>query len=238
MALDIVKRISIDGSGNIVLGDSTVTKCKTRPQVFEFIRVPGMGARIVQVADSAANEDGVNLTVSAGAGDGAGKKAGSLKLGGGGGANSAKQGNVALHSLPADWQAMERGCFLAGVTTAPTGNPAAGAFVWAASNGAALALRTTGGLAAYIGDAGLGFFASGFASPQAQVAAYTISWAGTASRTLANTTISGFTGQDNTAVGATFAKVADLNSLVTQVTSHANVLKQLLADLKGYGLTL
>lgn len=44
-------------------------------------------------------------------------------------------GNVALHVAPANWQAMEKGLFVADCVTAPTGNPAAGGFLFSSGGG-------------------------------------------------------------------------------------------------------
>ena len=80
----------------------------------------------------------------------------------------------------------------------------------------------------------LGFFG---ATPIVQPGAYTISWAGGGSRTLANTTLT-VTGIDNLQAGTVYASAADLTNAMTQITSLSNVLKTFLGtDVKGLGLT-
>jgi len=55
----------------------------------------------------------------------------------------AAAGNIWLHNPPAAWQTMIQGTFIADVNTAPTGNPAAGGFLWSATG--ALNWRTSSG---------------------------------------------------------------------------------------------
>jgi len=87
--------------------------------------------------DNTAGVTGDDLTAAAqDVGDAAGNAlAGDFGLRGGQGlvhANN-KDGNLWLHVAPANWQAMEKGMFIADCVTAPTGNPANGGFLFSSA---------------------------------------------------------------------------------------------------------
>ena len=86
------------------------------------------GAMIIQAGGATGGTDtGGDLDIRGGAGDVGGNVL--IK----GGAGSTTDGNVAMHILPASWQAMEGGMFLADRVAAPTADPAAGGYMYSES---------------------------------------------------------------------------------------------------------
>lgn len=78
----------------------------------------------------------------------------------------------------------------------------------------------------------IGFFGVAAVS---QPGAYTISFAGAASRTLP-AAVSSYTGIADGEAGTPYASISDLNALATQVNNLTAVVKSLLADVKSLGL--
>lgn len=72
-------------------------------------------------------------------------------------------------------------------------------------------------------------------TPQALPSAYTLT--GSATRTMPTDPSGAYTGIDNAQAGTPYATVADLNTLRSAVSSLIGIVRQLLTDLAGYGLT-
>lgn len=72
-------------------------------------------------------------------------------------------------------------------------------------------------------------------TPQALPSAYTLT--GSVTRTMPTDPSGAYTGIDNAQAGTPYATVADLNTLRSAVSSLIGIVRQLLTDLAGYGLT-
>lgn len=83
------------------------------------------------------------LSLSAGSATAGNGSGGHVLVKGGAKNGTGLNGNISLHADAANYQAMERGVFVGDCTTAPTGNPANGGFLY--SNAGALTWRGSGG---------------------------------------------------------------------------------------------
>jgi len=147
---DGTSRFSVSGSGNITIaGNSYVAFTAGVSNLYLTgtymeIRVPTLQFDdsevtpfIKHLVDTTAGITGDDLTAAAqDVSDPAGNAlSGDFGIRGGQGlvhANN-KDGNLWLHVAPANWQAMEKGMFIADCVTAPTGNPANGGFLFSSA---------------------------------------------------------------------------------------------------------
>ncbi len=111
---------------------------------------------INQLVDTGAGAVGDTLETRAqDVNDGAGGATAGNRLDRGGrglGGAGNTDGNIALHELPASFQSMEEGLFISDAVTAPTGNPAAGGFLYSVAG--AGTWRGSGGTITAFGPAG------------------------------------------------------------------------------------
>jgi len=153
--INTTARFQVTGSQTTIFIGAAAASLATNGSSLYFSAATA--APVLKQDDSTTTNDTADdLTVAAqsinttGAGTGYG---GDLGLRGGiatsaGGATN-KHGNVWFHVAPASWQTMEKGVFVADAVTAPTGNPATGAFVYSAAG--SLTLHGSGGAKVAVG---------------------------------------------------------------------------------------